>query len=354
MLKLFKPKNRSVIGIDISSSSVKALEISTNDNTYCIEGYGYENLPANALDGNTIKDIDAVASCIKRVLVNAHLHGKSVVLAVPDSSVISKVVQINEGLSDSEIEELIVIEADKYIPYPIDEINIDFEVLGHSPKNSAMLDVLIVASRAENVSSRVEAVSRAGLEAKIVDVESFAVERAAQLLAKDLPAQGQDKIVAVIDIGSSFTDLFVLHGMKIIFTREEEFGGKQLIEAIARQYSVSFDEAAAMKAAGRMPEDYEDAVLQPYIEMILLQIKRTLQFFFSTSHHGFVDHIILAGGVAMLPNLADLVQEKTGIPTSVANPFDKMEIAPQLDRGRMLNEGPSLMIACGLALRTIG
>lgn len=354
MLKLFKPKARSIIGIDISSSSVKVLEISASDDKYRIESFGNEMLPANAVEGNTIKDIDAVAASVKRAIVKAHLTTKSVVLAVPDSAVISKLVQINDGLNDAEIEEIILTEADKYIPYPIDEINIDFEVIGHSPKNAAMLDVLIVASRAENVSSRVEAISRAGLEAKIVDVESFAMERAVQLLSHDLPANGQDKIVAVIDIGSVFTHLFVLHGMKIIFTREEEFGGKQLIDSIANQYSVSREEAIAMKAEGKMPESYEPEVLHPFIEMILLQIKRTLQFFFSTSHHGFVDHIILAGGIAMLPNLANLVQAKIGIPTTIANPFTQMNLARHLSREQMSKEGPSLMIACGLAMRTIG
>lgn len=354
MLKLFKPKSRSIIGIDITSSSVKVLEISSTDNKYRIEGYGAEPLPANAIEGNTVKDIEAVAMCIKRVLSKAHLSGKHAVVAVPDSAVISKVVQINDGLNDAEIEELIVMEADKYIPYPIDEINIDFEVLGHSPKNSAMLDVLIVASRAENVGSRVEAVTRAGLEAKIVDVESFAVERAAHLLAKELPAQGQDKIVAVIDIGTLYTHLFVLHGMKIIFTREEEFGGKQLIDSIAAQYQVSFEQAALMKAEVNLPENYEEEVLAPFIEMILLQVKRTLQFFFSTSHHGFVDHIILAGGVARLPNLAGLVQEKTGIPTSVADPLHEMDFGKHVNRDEVVSQAPSLLVACGLALRTVG
>lgn len=350
---VFKPKNRSIIGIDISSSSVKVLGISSNDDKYRIEGYGSESLPASTIEGNAVKDIDAVTTAIKKALSKANLTTKSAVLAVPDSAVISKVLQINDGLNDSEIEELILIEADKYIPYPIDEINLDFEVVGHSAKNSAMLDVLIVASRAENVNSRVEAVNRAGLEAKIVDVESFAVERAVQLLAKELPAQGQDKIVAVIDIGALFTHLFVLHGMKIIFTREEEFGGKQLVESIARQYDISFDEAMAMKASGNMPEKYEEEVLQPYVEMILLQIKRTLQFFFSTSHHGYVDHIILAGGVAVIPELARLVQEKTNIPTTIANPFEHMSLAKHLSREQVNRLGPSLLIACGLALRTV-
>lgn len=260
VLKLFRPKHQSVLGIDISSSAVKILEISGSGEELCVDGYGREALPPFALDGNLIKDTEAVANCIKKVLLRSRLTSKNAALAVPDSVVISKVVQINDGLNDQEMEELIVIEADKYIPYPIDEINLDFEILGHSAKNSAMLDVLIVASRAENVQRRVEAAVLAGLTPIIVDVESYAVERAALQLAKDLPASGHDKIVAIIDIGTRFCHLFVLHGMKLIFSREEKFGSMQLIEAIAERYKMTPEQAMEAKEQGTLPDDYDAEV----------------------------------------------------------------------------------------------
>lgn len=353
VLKIFKPKQHSLIGIDITSSAVKVLEITADGDQLLVEGYGREDLPKDAVEGNVIKDVDAVAGCIKRVCEKSKLATKQVALAVPDSSVISKVVQINDGLNDSEMEELIVIEADKYIPYPIDEINLDFEILGQSPKNSAMLDVLIVASRAENVSNRVDAVARAGLEAKIVDVESYAIERATQLLAKELPAGGQDKIIAVIDIGAKFTHLFVLHGMRLIFSREEKFGGMQLIEAIAETYKISIEEAIIAKEQGKLAPDYEEQVLEPFKEMVLLQVKRTLQFFYSSSNHEFVDHIILAGGVARQKGLAELIQEQLGASTTVANPFSYMKLGKAVNYDAIISDAPSLMVACGLALRQI-
>ncbi len=353
MLELFKPKQRSILGIDISSSSIKILEISGSGGELCVEGYGRELLPPNALDGNVIKDIEAVTNCIKKLLVKARLSCKKVALAVPDSAVISKVVQINDGLNDEEMEELVVIEADKYIPYPIDEINLDFEILGHSAKNSAMLDILIVASRAENVNSRVEAVNRAGLTVTIVDVESYAVERAAQQLAKELPAGGQDKIVAIIDIGSRFSHLFVLHGMKLIFTREEKFGSIQLVEAIAEHYQMTYQQALDARAQRTLPDDYDSEVLEPFKETLLLQVKRTLQFFYSTSQHGFVDHILLAGGLARHSNLDALIQEQLGVITTVANPFSQMCFSEKVDLEAVTNDAPSLMVACGLALRNI-
>jgi type IV pilus assembly protein PilM len=353
VLKLFKPKHHSILGIDISSSAVKILGISGSKDDLCVEGYGYELLPSGALDNNIIKDVDAVASCIKNVITKAKLTSKKVALAVPDSAVISKVVQMNDGLTDQEMEELVVIEADKYIPYPIDEINLDFEIQGHSAKNSALLDILIVASRAENVNSRVEAITRAGLEAKVVDVESYAVERAAQLLAKDLPAGGQDKIVPIIDIGANYTHLFVLNNMKLIFSREEKFGGMQLIEAIADRYNMTIAQAIAAKKEKQLPNDYLSEVLEPFKEMVLLQAKRSLQFFYSTSQHGFVDHILLAGGIARQPGLANLIQEQLNAPTTVANPLAFMSFSKHVNGEAMNLDAPSLLVACGLALRSL-
>ena len=353
MLNLFKSQHRSILGIDISSTSVKILEVSKSGDQYCVEGYGRAVLPANAMEGNVIKDIDAVANTIKKLLGTANLACRQAACAVPESSAISKIIQINDGLNAQEMEELVIIEADKYISYPLDEINIDFSVIGPSTKNSAMLDVLIVASRAENVSNRIEVINRAGLVAKIVDVESYAVERASQLLRAELPAGGDKKNIAIVDIGAVYTHLFILHGMKIIFSREEEFGGKQLIDAVMQRYSMPREEAFLAIEQGSLPEDYVNDVLIPFKELILLQVKRSLQFFFSTSHHTFVDHIILAGGVAKLPNIAQLLQEHINIPTRVANLFAHMNLAKTVDRDSITTDSPMLMVACGLALREI-
>ncbi|KTC89725.1 ethanolamine utilization protein EutJ [Fluoribacter dumoffii] len=353
MLKLFQPKHRSILGIDITSTTVKVLEISGQDGALVVENYGREVLPSNAMDGNTIKDIETVSRCIKKVIERLHTPCKQAALAVPDASVISKLIQINEGLNDDEMEELIVAEADKYIPYPIDEINLDFEILGHSEKNPHMLDVLIVASRAENVNQRVETAVRAGLDAVVIDVESFAVERASQQLIKDLPASGKDKTIAIIDIGACYTHLFVLQAMKLVYSREEKFGGKQLIESIAEHYKMTLEQAALAKENGELPEDYEKEVLEPFKEDILLQIKRTLQFFYSTSQDGDVDHILLAGGLAKLPGLVSLVQERLGMSTTIANPFANMTPGRMVNLDSINNDAPALMVACGLALRDI-
>jgi len=353
VLEFLKGKNKAILGIDISSHSVKILEISGNDEQHIVKAFAKEEFPVDIPEENAFVDSDIIAQSIRKLISQYKISTKTAALAVPDSAVISKTIQMNDGLSDSELEELVILEADKYIPYAIDEINIDFEIQGHSAKNSAMLDVLIVASRAENVSKRVEAVTKAGLTAKIVDVESFAVERVVQLINKDLPAEGQDKIIAVIDIGAKYTHLFVLEGMKIIFTREEVFGGDQIIHGISEHYEVGFEEARRMYQNKQLPEDFTTAIREPFIENLLVQIKRTLQFFYSTSHHTYVDHVLLAGGVARMEDLLERIEKDIGITASVTDPFKYMDISPTIDTEALHEHAPSLMIACGLALRHI-
>lgn len=351
VLKLWKSKHRPILGIDITSSAVKILEISKNGDSYCVENYRSEVLPTTALEGTTIKDIGIVANCINKLCGGSHFHGKEVALAVPDSAVIFKTVAINDGLNEEDLEELVVLEADKFIPYPIDEINLDFEIHGPNAKNSAMMDILIVASKAENVSTRVEAVTQAGFEARVVDVESFAVERAIQHIAKELPDEGKDKVIAIIDIGVNYTHLFVLNGMSMVFAREEKFGCKELIHAISQQYDMTFEQAQTAREQNNLPEDYETKVLEPFKERLLLQIKRTLQFFYSSSNQGAVDHILLAGGFAKQSGLAKLIKEQLEVETSIANPFSNMTIGKMVNLDAINNDAPSLLVACGLALR---
>lgn len=279
MLKLFQLKQRPTLGIDITSTAVKILEISSIGGKLRIENYGREPLPENAFVGNTINDVDAVAFCIKKLCDRLQITCKQAVVAVPDAAIISKVVQIQDGLNDKEMEELIVFEADKYIPYPINEINLDFEVLGYSTKHSAMLDVLLVASRAENVKKRIAAVTCAGLHVVVVDVDSYAVERAFQQLAKKTSKNKQDKVVAIIDIADNYMHLYVLEEMCLIFSREEQFGVVQLINAISEHYHITFKQASVAYEQHQLPADYEFQVLDPFKENTLLQIKRTLQFF---------------------------------------------------------------------------
>ncbi|HRH90630.1 MAG TPA: pilus assembly protein PilM [Agitococcus sp.] len=351
MLPFLSKKNTSLLGLDISSTSVKLLELSLQGERYRVESYGVEPLPQNAVVEKNIADVEGVGEAITRLIAKAKPKTKNVAVAVSGSAVITKTIEMDANLSDDERESQIRLEADQYIPYPLEEISLDFEVIGPSTSNPERVSVLLAASRTENIELRTDALVIANLTAKIVDVEAYAMERAFDLLVDSLPC-GRDGTVAIIDIGASMTTLSVVNDGKIIYTREQMFGGKQLTEEIQRRYGLSFEEAGRLKKEGGLPDDYEVEVLRPFKDAVVQQVTRSLQFFFSSSQYNDVDHILLAGGTASISGLADVVQEKLGTAVSVANPFVHMSFAPQINAAAISNDAPSLMIACGLALRS--
>jgi len=351
VLPFLSKKNTSLLGLDISSTSVKLLELSLQGERYRVESYGVEPLPQNAVVEKNIADVEGVGDAITRLIAKAKPKTKNVAVAVSGSAVITKTIEMDADLSDDERESQIRLEADQYIPYPLEEISLDFEVIGPSTSNPERVSVLLAASRTENIELRTDTLVIANLTAKIVDVEAYAMERAFDLLVDSLPC-GRDGTVAIIDIGASMTTLSVVNDGKIIYTREQMFGGKQLTEEIQRRYGLSFEEAGRLKKEGGLPDDYEVEVLRPFKEAVVQQVTRSLQFFFSSSQYNDVDHILLAGGTASIGGLADVVQEKLGTAVSVANPFVHMSFAPQINAAAISNDAPSLMIACGLALRS--
>lgn len=351
MLKLFNHKRKSLLGLDISSSAIKLLELSEKDDRINVDAYAVELLPGHVSEAKNLKDPAAITASIRRLLDKSKTKTRQAAIAVPDGSVINRVIQLDADLNDGDMEEMVYLEADKFIPYPIDEVNLDYDVLGPSAKDASLVDVLMVASRSENVNAYVDAVQQAGLEVKIVDVESYDVERACSLISDDLPKQGQDSTIAIIDIGAIVTNLTVLHNLSTIFSREEMFGGEQLTEEIVKRYDLTTEEASRAKRSGVLPDDYPSDVLMPFIDTAVLQVRRSLQFFFSSSQHASVDHIILGGGTAQLPGLVSLIEEHVQIPVTLGNPLRKMSVARHIDIKALANDAPSMMIACGLAMR---
>jgi type IV pilus assembly protein PilM len=274
---------------------------------------------------------------------------RNAAVAVSGGAVITKVISMSASLSDAEMETQIQLEADQYIPYPLEEVNIDFDVLGPSDAGGDMVDVLLAASRRENVDDRVSALEVAGLTAVIVDVEAYAMENACSLLLAD--RGGEPKTVAVADIGASTTTLHVLHGGHTAYTREQNFGAQQLVEDVQRRYGLSRDQAMAQIAEDGLPAKYAVEVLGPFKEALAQQIGRALQFFYGASTFNRADQIILAGGAANIKNVDQLVEERLGIPTAVANPFAHMSLSPKIRSELLKRDAPALMIATGLALR---
>lgn len=345
-----KKKATPVLGLDVSSTTVKLLELSYTGNRYRVESYAVSSLPQDAVIEKSVNDVEGVASAIRGVLAQSRTKLKTVAAAVAGSSVITKVIDMPDGLNEDDLETQLTLEADQYIPYPLDEVSIDFEVLGPA-EIDGQVEVLLAACRRETIDSRVGAIEGADLSAKIMDVEAYAMERA-YILVQDQMQLEAESTVAVVDIGATMTTLSVLSNGQTIYTREQLFGGKQLTDEIMRRYGLPLEEAGLAKKQGGLPDDYEPEVLEPFKEAVVQQVARSLQFFFSSSQYNDVDHIILAGGVASMEGLTELVQEKLGTPTTVANPFAEMSISSRVNAVALSSDAPSLMIACGLALRS--
>jgi type IV pilus assembly protein PilM len=316
-----------------------------------VESYAVSSLPQDAVIEKNVNDVDGVANAIRSVVAQSRTKLKTAAVAVAGSSVITKIIDMPSGLSDDDMETQLTLEADQYIPYPLDEVAIDFEIQGPSPERDNQVEVLLAACRRETIDTRVEAIEGAELTAKIMDVEAYAMERAYTLIRHQLDLE-EDSTVAVVDIGATMTTLSVLNNGQTIYTREQLFGGKQLTDEIMRRYGLPLEEAGLAKKQGGLPDDYEPEVLEPFKDAVVQQVARSLQFFFSSSQYNDVDYIILAGGVSSMEGLTDLVQEKLGTPTAVANPFAEMTISSRVNAVALSSDAPAMMIACGLAMRS--
>lgn len=350
----FGKKKPALLGIDISTTAIKLIQLTRNHAgavPYHVEHYAIEPLPANAVVEKKIADIEAVGQCIERALIRSATKTKRAAVAVSGSAVITKPIAMSASLSDNEMETQILLEADQYIPYPLEEVNIDFDVLGPSNSSPELVDVLLAATRSENVDDRVAALEVAGLTAAVVDVESFAMERACELLGDAAENERIEQTIAVADIGATTTTLHVLHDGKIQYTREQNFGGQQLTDDVQRRYGLSRDQAIEQITSHSLPENYETEVLAPFKEALVQQIGRALQFFYSSSNYNRTDQIIIAGGAANIAKLDELIEERLGLPTTVANPFSQMSIASSIKPQALNHDAPTLMVAVGLALR---
>ncbi len=351
ILSFLEKRAKPVLGLDVSSTSVKLLELSRHGDRYRVETYAVRPLPPGAVVEKNINDPEAVADVVRTVVKQSKTKLKNAAVAVAGSAVITKTIDMPSGLSDDAMETQISIEADQYIPFPLEEVAIDFEVQGESPRNPEQVEVLLAACRRENIDLRVNVLQLADLQEEVVDVEAYSMERAFGLVSEQLEEQ-DGQVVAVIDIGATMTTLSVLVDGRTVYTREQLFGGKQLTEEIQRRYGLSMEEAGLAKKQGGLPDDYESEVLGPFKEAVVQQVTRSLQFFFSASQYNDVDYIVLAGGGASMEGLVGLIEEKLGTQTLVANPFANMSVSSKVNAVALANDAPSMMIAAGLAMRS--
>jgi len=316
-----------------------------------VERYAIEALPKDSiLDGN-ITNLDAVVESVQRGWKKMATRTKNVAMALPTAAVITKKIVVPAGLREEELEVQVETEANQYIPFALEEVNLDFQVIGPSPSSPEEVEVLIAASRKEKVDDRIAVAEASGLKALVMDVESYAVQSSFELIQKQLPDEGKDQNIVLVDLGANVMNITVLRNDQTVYTREQAFGGSQLTQDIMRQYGMSQEEAEAAKRSGGLPENYETDVLRPFMENAALEMQRAMQFFFTSTQYTSVEHILLTGGSAVIPGLDEMVQGRTQINTLVANPFANMAISSRVQLKRLVADAPSLMVACGLAMR---
>ena len=351
-LDIFKPKAPPLFGLDISSSSVKMIEIvDAGKGAYRVERYAIEPLPREAVVDGNINNLEAVAESVKRAHKRLATRTKHVAMAVPSGAVITKKIIVQAGLREDELELQVETEANQYIPFALDEVNLDFQLVGPAPSNPEEEEVLIAATRKEKVEDRVAVAESAGLKALVMDVESYAQQSALSLVTEQLPNGGKDQNIAVVDIGANVMNVTVLRNDQSVYTREKAFGGNQLTQDIVSRYGMSVEEAENAKRSGGLPDDFETEVLRPFMDNLSMEVQRALQFFFTSTQYNAVDQILLAGGSAVIPGLDEAVNTRTQVPTVVANPFAAMQTSPRIQLKRLMVDAPSMIVACGLAMR---
>lgn len=348
----FSDKTPPLIGVDISSTSVKMVELTEGSRgNYRLDAYSIASIPKDAVVDGNITGLEQVADAVSRAWKMLGSREKRLAMALPGAAVITKKVLMQAGLREEDMEFQVEAEANQYIPFSLDEVNIDFQVLGPAPNNADDVEVLIAASRKEKIEDRVAAAEGAGLKVVVMDVETYATEAAYALVANQFPNKGADQTIMIVDVGAAMMHVNVLHNNQSVYIREQNFGGAQLTLEIQRRFGLSAEEAEIAKRKGGLPESYEAEVLQPFVQSLALEVARALQFFTSSTQYNHVDHIALAGGCASIAGVDLAVQERAQVNTVIINPFSSMEINSRLKQQQVIADAPALITACGLALR---
>jgi len=314
-------KTRSrYVGVDIGSQTIKIVELSHSNGTFQLEGYAIEPLPAAPMDDQTSAEPKSVAQVLRKALGSGPFMAREAVVALPDTQIICKHLDLEAGLSDDDLELYVRVEAEQYIPYALEEAALDFEVLGPSPGDSERLDVLLVTCRQQTVGWYEAVLSMAGLKPRVIAVQAHALGRA---LEDATPSIGQSKplsTLAVIDFAHPTSLLSVVHKGQVLYARELLFGAQTLAD-----------------------ETFEPSAFE--------QVQRGLEHYVASGSEHAVQMLILAGPVGARTDLCAWFEARLGMPVHVANPFAPMTISPLVTPQALRCDAPMLLTACGLALR---
>ncbi|MCW8832053.1 MAG: pilus assembly protein PilM [Colwellia sp.] len=349
---LWKKKTTMMVGIDIGSHAVKAVLLSQGNDGYILEDYAIESMTRGAVIDREIQDIEAVGNVIAKIRQNISMKAKDAAAAVSGQTVITKIIYMDVALSEDELASQIEIEADSLIPYPLDEVSLDFETLDVNESDPSKVNVLLSAARTESIEARVAALESGDFNTKVIDVESYAVSRSHDLCLSQLPDDAADKMVAIVDIGATMTLFSATKAGKHVYSRDQMFGGEQYTRSIVSYYNKSFEDAEVAKITNDLPPNYTFEVLAPFHTILMQQIRRAIQMFLTSSGVDKVDYLVISGGSASIEGVEKLLTDELGIHTIIANPFNDMEIANTIDEDKLAKVAPQLMVATGLALRS--
>lgn len=342
----------SLLGLDITASSLRLVELhSARSGQWVLERFAVEPLQPGWVSDGGIEQFTEVAEAVQRLLSKSGARTRQVAMALPSSAVITKRIVLPAGLSDPELEILVQGEAEQYIPFSLDEVNLDFCVLGPCSTSATDVDVLIAAARREKVQDLQGLAEAAGLKLGVVDVASLATRRAASRLVAHLPEVSADPVVALFELGDTTTRLQVLRGDESLYERDQSFGEATLVSLIAAESEGSMEDAQRRVLRGDWPQGASSAALRTYASSAVQELTRALQFFYASPQQVKLDHVLLAGAVATVPGLLPALQAQLGLGCSAVNPFEGMAMGPAVRARQLKRQAPAFLAACGLALR---
>jgi type IV pilus assembly protein PilM len=343
-----------LVGVDISASAIKVVELNElpKKGGHVVERYIIEPLPRDAVVDGNIANLDVVGAALKQAIQRMGTRVRNACLALPAAAVITKKILLPAGLNETDLGYQAEAEANQYIPFAMDEVNLDFQVIGPAPgTNTEDVEVLLAASRKANVEDRVAAAAAAGLKAIVVDMETYAAEAALSHICAQLPDGAVDRNVVLVDLGANIMNVNVVRNGMSVYLRDQQIGGDQLTQQIQNVYGMSPEEAEHGKRYGGLPDNYESEILAPFRENVASEVARAVQFFFTATKFSEVDYIVLSGGSAALAGLDDSVATRAQVSTMVANPFAHMTLSSHVKPRQLQTDAPALMVACGLAMR---
>ncbi len=347
---LFK-KKKEVIGIDIGSSSVKLVQLNVNKGSFQLLNVGISPLPPEAIVDNTLMDSSAIATVIKNLIASLGIKIKDVVCSISGNSVIIRKIVL-PAMPQEELEDQISWEAEQYIPFDINDVNMDFQILSPDSSDPSKMNVLLVASKKDIINDYVSVFSEAGTKLSVVDVDSFAIQNAFEA-NHDYSATD---IIALVNIGASMMNINVIKDGITLFTRDVQTGGNLYTEEIQKQVGLSSEDAENSKilAHESTNESLRNVILKVN-ENITQEIRRSLDYYNSTASDDRISRVFVSGGCSKIYNLVDSIAEKIGFPVEILNPFAKLKYSEKDFDPEYLQEiGPFMAVPVGLAMRRVG